>query len=81
MLQWARAQEPTCPWNSETCKLATLKGYLDDIVVQWQWARAQDYDARYKEEPVNTHNVSKNISIKITPTSVVVVVGPFLGNK
>ena len=36
MLQWARAQEPPCPWDECTCSEAARGGRLEVL----QWARA-----------------------------------------
>jgi hypothetical protein len=36
-LQWARAQNPPCPWDAMTCAGAAAGGHLELL----QWARAQ----------------------------------------
>jgi hypothetical protein len=36
--QWARAQEPPCPWDASTCEEAARGGHLAVL----QWARAQE---------------------------------------
>ena len=38
MLKWARAQEPPCPWDEDTCADAAEGGHLDVL----KWARSQD---------------------------------------
>ena len=38
ILQWARAQDPSCPWDADICSCAALNGHLDILL----WARAQD---------------------------------------
>jgi hypothetical protein len=38
VLQWARAQQPPCPWDKETCEAAADGGHLAVL----QWARAQE---------------------------------------
>ena len=37
MLQWMRAQEPPCPWNSRVCSDAASEGHLEVL----RWARSQ----------------------------------------
>jgi hypothetical protein len=43
VLQWARAQQPPCPWNEDTCSGAALGGHLAVL----QWARAQEPPCRW----------------------------------
>jgi len=38
VLQWARAQEPPCPWDADVCTFAATNGHLEVL----QWLRAQD---------------------------------------
>ncbi|GBF92802.1 hypothetical protein Rsub_05421 [Raphidocelis subcapitata] len=38
VLQWARAQQPPCPWDERTCWAAAEGGHLNVL----QWARAQE---------------------------------------
>ena len=38
VLQWLRAQEPTCPWDNITCEEAARNGHLGML----QWLRAQE---------------------------------------
>ena len=37
MLQWIRAQDPPCPWDSSVCYQAALNGHLEVL----RWARSQ----------------------------------------
>lgn len=37
MLQWLRAQAPSCPWHSTCCQVAAARGQLDML----QWLRSQ----------------------------------------
>jgi hypothetical protein len=38
VLQWLRAQDPLCPWDSGSCSAAAAHGHLEVL----QWLRAQD---------------------------------------
>jgi hypothetical protein len=38
VIQWARVQDPPCPWDQEICAWAAKNGHLHVL----QWARAQD---------------------------------------
>ena len=38
VLQWARDQEPPCPWDEGTCQAAAKEGHLAVL----QWARDQE---------------------------------------
>jgi len=38
VLQWLRAQDPPCPWDSSVCSSAAHKGQLEVL----QWARARE---------------------------------------
>jgi hypothetical protein len=38
VIQWARAQNPPCPWDERTCAWAAQNGHLHVL----EWARAQD---------------------------------------
>ena len=38
MLQWMRAQDPPCPWDSEVCAWAAFGGHLEVL----KWLRGQD---------------------------------------
>ena len=38
VLQWARSQDPPCPWDEYVCRYAAMNGHLDVL----QWARSQD---------------------------------------
>ena len=38
VLQWARSQDPKCPWNEDTCDGASQRGHLETL----KWCRQQD---------------------------------------
>jgi hypothetical protein len=38
VLQWARSQQPPCPWDEEACSEAARGGHLEVL----QWARSQE---------------------------------------
>jgi hypothetical protein len=46
VLQWARAQQPPCPWDKDTCRAAASNGQLAVL----QWARAQQPPCPWDEE-------------------------------
>ena len=54
MLQWARAQDPPCLWDEQTCARAAEGGHLHVL----QWARAQDPPCPW-DEAVTRMNASK----------------------
>ena len=38
ILQWARAQDPPCPWDEKTCEVAAERGHLEIL----KFLRGQD---------------------------------------
>ena len=43
VLQWARSQDPPCPWDVWVCRNAAEYGHLDVL----QWLRTQDLPAAW----------------------------------
>jgi hypothetical protein len=59
VLQWARSQDPPCPWESDACNNAATKGHLHVL----QWLRNQNPPCPWDSE--DEYFYSESISEKM----------------
>lgn len=59
LLQWVLGQQPPCPWNASTCRLAVERGHLQVL----QWVQAQQPPCPWDKETCRLAAERRNMAV------------------